>query len=367
VFASLLLTAALAQAQQGWGSAFSLGPGAGTPAAAADHRGNAVVAWLADTGAGAVVRARRYEAANALWQAPVDLSAASDPLSFGNPIAAVDTAGNVMVIWRRSGIFAARYSVATDTWAAPVAITPPPASPDCSIWESIRVAVDPVGRGLVVWVETCRGPFLSYTFTVHVARYAPDTGTVTEAVLSEPANGVSTDVDVAVDQVGNATVLWSQRAPTAVMQTSSFTAATAEWTAPTSLLPNPYDLAADGARMASDAVGRITAVWRVTDVNNRSFIRAARYDASSRAWAHMADLGVVASPLFVQKPVLAVDPAGNAAAMWEEAAPVPPVPTRRLRAALYRDGSATWCPAVEVSPPGNLAPGASVAPMLSAT
>ena len=361
IAAAVVLLPVIATAQQGWGAPFGLGPAPdttpGVPAVAVDHAGNVIVAWRAEVGAGTVVRARRKSATDAVWSAPVDLSAPAAAVP-GNPIAAVDDAGNVVVIWRQGAIFARRYSVTTDSWGGPVVITPAPAPADCTISEGIRVAVDPVGRAFVAWAVFCPAAgFLQLTFTVHVARYAPDTGGVIETRLSDPTLGRNVEVDVAADGLGNATVVWPQPGPAYVVQAATFTAASGTWSAPASVLPNPYDAIVDGVRVASDALGHMTAIWRVIDARNFGAIRVARYDASSRAWAHMTDLGTVVWPLGVSQPTLAVDPAGNVSAVWEQNEST----MRHARAARYDAATFTWSAPLDLSPPANLPPGASVA------
>jgi len=358
---ALVFVPIAATAQQGWGAPFVLGPAPhttpGVPAVAVDHAGNAIVAWRAEVEAGTVVRARRKSAADGVWSAPVDLStpAAAVP---GNPTAAVDDAGNVVIIWRQGAIFARRYSVTTDSWGGPVVITPAPAPAGCTISERTRVAVDPAGRTFVAWAVFCPAPgFLQLTFTVHVARYAPDTGGVIETRLSDPTLGRNVEVDVAADRLGNATVMWPQPGPAYVVQAATFTAASGTWTAAANVLPNPYDANVDGVRVASDALGHMTAIWRVIDARNAGAIRVVRYDASSRAWAHMTDLGAVAWPLGVSQPTLAVDPAGNVTAVWEQSEST----MRRARAARYDAATDTWRAPLDLSAPANLQPGASVA------
>ncbi|MGE0461642.1 MAG: hypothetical protein AB7Q16_09760 [Vicinamibacterales bacterium] len=370
VLAALLLAAVPAHAQQGWGTPVALGTGlpGWAPAVAVDQAGNVFVAWRVETGADSWIRVRRYSAADATWSVPADLSTpAARPSGNASPIAAVDAAGNAVVIWRQDGIFASRYSATTGSWGAPIVITPAPASADCWVWETIRMAVDPVGRVFVVWVQPCRDPgqFGRYTHTVHAARYAPVTGVVAEATLSDEGTGSSIDADVAVDPLGNATVMWPQwsqpGAVPVVMQAASYTVTTGTWSAPATVLPSPYDGSLSGVRVASDALGHLIAVWQLGDTRDFSVIRTARYDAVSRAWSHIADLGAVTPPRFVTHTHVAVDPAGNAVAVWEEIEPVVGLVPMRVRGARYDARTGAWDPALDLSAPSPVPPNASIA------
>jgi hypothetical protein len=115
---------------------------------------------------------------------------------------------------------------------------------------------------------------------------------------------------------------------------------------------SPPGASASAPRIASDGRGNVVAVWRELD-GDRSAIRTASRSAGG-GW----DAGRRISPTAAatEAPQLAVDRAGNAAAIWHRSDGHASV----VQAALRASGD-SWGPARDLTPPGGRAFNADVA------
>ena len=133
--------------------------------------------------------------------------------------------------------------------------------------------------------------------------------------LETDNNGNATAPKIAIDGAGNALVVWLQSDGTQInVVASRFAAGT--WTAPT-----PIESGDGNARtpaLAVDAAGNALAVWSQaagTAVGARTDIWASRFSAGSWGAAVRIDANDIGS---TYEPQVAVDPAGNAIAVWTQ-------------------------------------------------
>ncbi|MDD4886878.1 MAG: Ig-like domain-containing protein [Thiomonas sp.] len=130
------------------------GPAA-SPALAADAAGNVTLAWAQQNGARreAMLAVRRL-AASPGWTAPQQID---DPAlrSAGNPVLAVDAAGNVRCAWYQDGpqgmqVQAARYNPSQHQWSAPEQLS----DPEATVMASFpALAINPAGSVMAVWQQ----------------------------------------------------------------------------------------------------------------------------------------------------------------------------------------------------------------------
>lgn len=148
------------------------GPGL-SPALAADAAGNVTLAWeqSSQPPPGAqreAILAARFHASTQRWTAPQQID---NPAlrSAGNPVLAVDPAGNVLCSWYQDGaqglqVQAARYNPSQHRWAAPVQVSDDLATVQASF---PALAVNAAGSVMAVWQQ-----FNGWR-TIAVARWLP--------------------------------------------------------------------------------------------------------------------------------------------------------------------------------------------------
>ncbi len=273
-----------------------------TPIVAMNAAGDAVIAWRELVGVDAGVHAVRYAQATATWSSderPAGTGADAALLE-----AAMDDAGNIHLVWRASaGIRSSRYSVASSAWSgvanlgtysdiyvvAPrvamngagdaivtwetgggvtvvlrsrtdtVWSSPAQVSSGSGLDEMARPAIDATGAAVVAWRRSAPLPFGPYG--VQARRYSPGTGWSPIVDLVTGANQPTPSVGVAVDPAGNAFVTMTRfvTAGDGRLHAARFSAATGAWSAATPLSA-PAQLSAL-SHVAVDPRGNAVAIW----------------------------------------------------------------------------------------------------------
>ena len=178
------------------------------------------------------------------------------PGSYATPEAAVDPAGNIIVVWNSGAVIQATRSTPNGGWQLP------PATLSTAGARDPHVAVDGAGNAIAVWVGP--GGIDDQFEVVHTARYSAASDTWSSArTLS--AVGID-DPHVAMDPAGNATVVWGKTvgtitAPIAVVEAVRYTAATNTWGFIQGLTATSAT-AVDSVRVVADGAGNATAVWQ---------------------------------------------------------------------------------------------------------
>jgi hypothetical protein len=235
-----------------------------------------------------------------------DLSATGG--SAFTPAIGADAAGNATVVWSRWNgtqyVVQASYRPVGGAWSAPVDL-----AVGRSIWNP-QVVVDPAGTATAVWrrVDADRSVVQTSSRPAGGAWSAP------VDLSTDPSVDYSQRPDVpqlAVDQAGVVTATWS-RFEAATGQPWKFTAQSATratdgtWSTPVDL--SPAGSPARTTDVAVDPAGNATAVWAA----GASLLAATR--AAGGAWAAPVQLSATVGPR--GNPRVVVDPSGTATAVW---------------------------------------------------
>jgi hypothetical protein len=294
-----------------WGSAQLIetndGGGAFSPQVAVDPAGNALAAWEQRDGARSDLWATRLTPATGWGTA--ELTKTDNTGNVSQLHVAVDPNGNVLAVW------VLRYNgTLTNIWANRL-------TPDTG-WGtaqrigtgntggaySPRVAVDSSGNALAVWIQ------LDGTrYTTHGNRFTPATGWGTAQRIGSYTRGGPSSPQVAVDPSGNGLAIWHQTdgGPISIWA-NRFSTATGWGTA--ELLTSTAYFAFE-PRIAVDPQGNGHAVWYQVD-DGRTNIWANRFiPATGWGTAQPIETDNAGSASW---PTLAVDSSGSALAVWEQ-------------------------------------------------
>ena len=361
------------------------GGSAFTPAIGVDAAGNATVVWSRSNGTQYVVQAS-YRPVGGTWSAPVDLAGGR---MIVDPQVVVDRAGNATAIWRRvetdRSVVQTTSRPAGGAWSTPVDLSTD-TSVDYSQRDVPQLAVDPAGAVTATWSRFEAAPGQPWRFTAQSSTRATD-GTWSTPVDLSPAGSPAKTTDVAVDPAGNATAVWvagstvqaasrpaggtwgtpAQLSSTAgpranprvvVDPTGTATAAwgsfaggvygvqTASralggpWTAPLDLARGEVF---DTPAIAVDRRGTTTAVWQQHDGSGWIVTSASR--TAGDPWSTPVELSTPERDSW--DPQVAIDPAGDATALWSRAED-----DGRVVEAARRPAGGEWSEPIDLSPRG---------------
>lgn len=272
--------------------------GSSEPAAAVDQAGNITVVFDEIRGVNQHgVSAVRYVRVASSW-GPVVAVSATEPLAAALITIAVDAAGNVAAVWMLSVLQAARYVVATGDWTPPTNLT------SSGGVRYVVLGSDPAGNTVVLWRTEDIGTVLS-------ARYSVETGLWTATGVLPSAGGHF--FYLTVDPTGIATVLTAGAAGGSHLYRT--TVADPQWSSPTIV-----DEGGHWKGLAGDAQGNVFAygftptgpcTWGHIASPECGWVWAIRWSASNQAWGPVTRFTGI-------YPVIGINPAGNAAAVWSE-------------------------------------------------
>lgn len=264
------------------------------PKVAADDAGNAIAVWeqIDLSSNERRVLASRYSLAGSAWSAAefIDVGQGSGT----NPSISMYNMGNALVSYFSSDIFVSRYLSNTGEW---------------------QPGLDPLGcSGTYSDISTTQnGEYLIACISGGsvVAVGSVGTGTIGSATGSSK-------VSAAVDDNGNAVVVWDSSDNTVNTVWSSFyTTLTGFWSEPT-IIHQGVEAAAPSVAISS--AGEIVAVWG-GGTNFSGLIQESIYASHStvagKTWSSPVLLWDISGKAgFVGRPELAMDPDGNAIAVW---------------------------------------------------
>jgi len=226
------------------------------------------------------------------------------------PRVAMDRGGNAVVVWRQSNgswqdIWSNRYTAATGEWGDAELI-----EEDDGEARSPEVAVDGDGNAVAVWYQSDEE-----RFNIWSNRYTAATGEWGTADPIEDVAGNAIRPQVAVDPSGNAVAVWEQSSDRRVIVYSNRSTPDGVWGA---ARPIDADHAGDAKapQVAVDAGGNAVAVWQQFD-GARDSIWSNRYPATDASWVG-AELIETDDRGDAQRPEVAMDPNGNAVAVWSQ-------------------------------------------------
>jgi len=282
------------------------------PQVVVDAAGNAMAVWSQSDGVTSNIYSSRYSAGQG-WDAPVEIDNVSNWAN--SPQIAMDANGNAIAVWEQQGgagvgnIYANRYTPGIG-WGAAELI-------EHAIGEAgnPQIAVDAAGNAMAVWRQ-----FMTSAFRIRAARYVYDsvTGTGVWEAPEEIETTLSTDArdaQIAVDAGGNAIAVWSQ-----VDATTSDYAIWANSYDPAHGWYGASQISAAGTpnrdpRIAFDAAGNAMLVWRQFN-GTRNVIMASRLTVGAGASVVTpVDDALMGTS---SEPRIAVDPIGNAIAVWNQ-------------------------------------------------
>lgn len=319
------------------------------PTLAANSAGTALVAWGAqDRTAGRQLFSSRYQPQPPAWFVVqrFDGGEAQQLASPYTAALALDGAGSGLAVWDSGGVVAAQRlaSLTSDAWQPPDRLAPQPSS-------APRVFLDAAGRGFATWSSS--GEAFAQRFDPQggwseTTRFAPDAGwsfvgsgevafdasgqallvwqrnqaaTQTSSVWSaaytggrwsalgliSASGGRAVSPHVGIDSSGRGISVWSEQLGPVYARYES-----GAWTAPLLVTSAP---GMGPTALAVSTGGNAVAAWKETDAaTGRSRVAAARY--AGGAWGARESLQ--ASSNQPNHPAAAIDPCGNAVAIWSE-------------------------------------------------
>ena len=271
---------------------------------ALDSEGNATAVWDRWNGSHTVVESA-FRPAGQTWGAPEDLS---EPELAGEfppgahdadaPQVVVDRNGNLTVIWERNAwpktIIQSVSRAPDGAWTEPVDIGEMNQAANSEPW----LAVDWEGNNTAVWKQG----------EVIMSSFRPFAGEWQEPVpLSE---GESFTTQAAMDARGDATAVWMHYDGSHYVVESAYRPEQGEWEAATRVSQPGEE--AGNPHVAIDAKGDALVVW-TGQYGDQERLRAA-YRSTGGSWSEPVDVSSDGEQ--IESPRAAVDPDGNAIAVW---------------------------------------------------
>jgi PKD domain/PASTA domain len=260
--------------------------------------GRAVVVWECPKGGNTIVQAATRRPGGD-WSAPHDLSAPGHDAHV--PQVALDRAGDALAVWARSNgtdvILQAALRRANGDWAAPENVPGPGLDVD-----QPDIALDAAGNGAAVWQSSDGATTVIRAST----RTAAGSWSAPQALSS---GGNAERPHVGVDSAGNAVAVWSLNGSHFRAQ-AAVRAAGGGW-APAQSLSSASDDAFQ-PQVAVNPSGAATAAWLGFD--GRSYVVQSSSRPRGGAWSGVQNLSPLSPDLGA--PQLALDPAGGAVAVW---------------------------------------------------
>jgi hypothetical protein len=324
----------------------AVGGNAVGPQVAVDPQGNAVAVWIRFSGTHEVVQSAVRPAANGVWQAPVDVSVTGADAA--SPQVAVDPQGNAVAVWTRFNgpnfiVQGAVRPAGSGVWQTPVDLSAVGGNA-----LSPQVAVDPHGNAVAVWSRSNGANEI-----VQGAVRPAASGLWQTPVDLSAVGGNALSPQVAVDPQGNAVAIWERSNGTNfIVQGAVRPAADGLWQAPVDLSAAGQDGRA--ARVALDPQGNAVAVWHRSNGAN-TIVQGAVRPAADGLWQTPVDLSAAGGD--AQEPGVSLDPQGNAVAVWRRYNGTNDIVQGAVRAA----ASGAWQAPVDLSPAGLSAFGPEVA------
>lgn len=172
-----------------------------------------------------------------------------------------------------------------------------------------QVVVDSTGRAIAIWSSY---EALLYTVETSTSPDGIDDWTPAEALSLPGADG--TRPQITVDSTDLVTAIWlrdDENGEDDIVQ-SSTSQSGAEWSPSVDLTEPGQD--AGLPQVVVDSSGLVTAIWRREDVNGDDDLIQVSTRARAGEWSTPVDLSESGEPSF--DPQVALDPSGNATAIW---------------------------------------------------
>jgi hypothetical protein len=293
-----------------WGTAQTIEGNAGeavVPQVAVDLDGNAVAVWCQWDGSYYIINSNRYDAALGTWGVVQTISDNTTDANFSQ--VAVDPEGNAVAVWYQfDGSHVSIYSNRYDAISGMWGMAQVIEGNTGEAYNP-QVAVDPDGNAVAVWMEEEGG-----NFNIYSNRYdAPsDTWGTPQAIEGNTGNAL--DPQIAVDPSGNAVAVWHQYdGQYWNIYFNRYDALLDEWGTAQTIEGNTRN--AFYPQVAVDPSGNAVAVWHQSDGSYGS-IYSNRYNSLSGTWGSAQTIESNTGDAFY--PQVAVDFQGNAVVVWEQ-------------------------------------------------
>jgi hypothetical protein len=286
-----------------------------SPDIAVDPSGNAYAAWV-DGRSGDDDIYFAYHPAGGNWGANVRVNDDASAVAQRDPAVAVDTSGNAYLVWadERDGdedIYFAHRPVGGD-WGANVRVNDDPGT--AGKWWGPAIAVDPSGNACAVWLDERDGDRAIYF------AYRPAGGVWQANVrVDDGVSGAASQYmpSIAVDSIGNAYAVWRDSRAGNVNIYFANRPAGGNWGTNVRVNDDTGMAIQESPAIAVDPSGNAYAVWKDSRNGNPDIYSAVRpaggmWEANVRV---DDDTSGTASQI---NSAIAVDASGNTYAVWED-------------------------------------------------
>ncbi len=300
------------------------------PSLAVDTLGNAHISWhdetdYAGSGTDWDIFYKRWNPTSSSWTTTEIVSTGSAGIS-AFPSLAVDTFGNVHIVWRDStdyagagtdeDIFYKRWDASISSWTTPEVVSTE--STEHSLTPSL--AVDTLGNVHIAWWD-----LTDYDILYKQWNASSSSWTSTEVVSTESTDD-SSSPSLAVDSTGNVHIAWVDYTDYASAGTDldifykRWNSSSSSWTTTEVVSTDNIDDSSSPS-LAVDSTGNVHIVWYDwTDYAGSGTdpdIFYKRWDVATSTWT-TTEVVSTESTAGSSSPSLAVDSAGNIHVIWED-------------------------------------------------
>jgi hypothetical protein len=287
------------------------------PRVAMAANGDAIVVW--QQGDGARQRIYKSERRGGVWTHPASLADAISPAVGGDatqPVVAMAESGGAVIAWLHDDGTAVQRVLRSEhrggAWTHPAALTAAVNPPGSAA--GVRVALNATGAvALIVWQQAGGANQQVFKSELRSGAWTNPTGP-TDNVSPDGQDAIAPDV--AVDETGNAVIVWTQSDDTRLRVFKSEHRAGA-WTHPLSLADNfgPVSAAAAALHLAM-AAGKTIVVWPQVGPTHQEIFRSEHRGF----WLHPANLADNLSPTAgaADRPRVAIARNGDALVVWSQ-------------------------------------------------
>jgi len=294
----------------GWGTAQLVENNSGDafgPQVAVDESGNAMVVWFQRNADRDDIWANRFVSC-CTWGTPT-LIETDDTGSLQYPQVAVDPSGNATAVWHGAQMGSSDFLIGGNRFVpgagwGTVGLLGEPADARGS---DARVTVDRSGSATAVWSQ-----FEGINHHTRANRFIPGVGWGTPVILGTDADGLAGYAPrVVSDSAGAVTAVWSQNANSRSSLWFSRFVTGSGWTS-ASLVETAHTGESDTPQIAVDGAGNVTVVWFQADAVF-GHVWANRY-VPATGWETATQID--ASSGSASSASVAVDSSGQAIAVW---------------------------------------------------
>ena len=289
------------------------GEEAGFPVMAMDRQGNALVLWfqgVRDSGSGWILFAVRYTAGTG-WETPTAVSTGGS-VNRGSASMAMDGQGNALVVWTEGDESAAvirtnRYTTGSG-WGTPRRVP----TEEGSSLGSPDLAVDNKGNAVVVWRQKFEAAG-AFSFDVWGVYYEHGVGWGEPELIDRESRTLAAPPRVVANDAGDAVAVWRKGSEARFDICASVFRAGVGWGAVEYVQKKP----AEGGccTLAMDGMGSAVVLW--SQYERASVTMWANHWVRGEGWG-AAQMIQVDDKGDAQSPSVAADATGNAMAVWRQ-------------------------------------------------